>query len=120
MPYYLSIGVTEEKFYRSTPRELKPYVRAFEISQQTQDRAAWESGYYTMDAVFVAVAKCLNGRKARVEYMKKPIHADDLAEKRKAELEDQMAGTCADFEKFSAYALAYNAANANKSKDGQE
>lgn len=57
----------------SCPKELEPFEKAHKMRIQEQDYMNWLSGQYMLSAVSVAVEHCLAGKKARSEYMEKPI-----------------------------------------------
>lgn len=57
----------------SSPADMKPYLKAHEEELKEKDRLAWLSNQYTLSAVLVAVEHCLAGKKAKSEYIKKPI-----------------------------------------------
>lgn len=71
---YLSIGVCKSEFMDSCPVELAPYIKAHKMKIQEADRMAWSfCGNYVLSAMTVAIDHCLNGRKAKSEYIKKPV-----------------------------------------------
>jgi len=58
----------------SSPKELEPYLRAHMLKMEREDEMAWSfCGAYVRSAVAVAVEHCLNGKKAKSEYIKEPI-----------------------------------------------
>lgn len=73
MPYYLAIGVPEERILEGTPNDLLPFTEAFYIRQEIEDKQNWYSGMYTMNAVFVAISNALLGKKSKAKYFDKPI-----------------------------------------------
>ena len=73
MPHYLSLGVTKNEFFHSTPKILGAYDKAFEKKIVYRDAEMWRNGQYTMSAVLVAVEHCLSGKKAKSEYVKEPL-----------------------------------------------
>lgn len=70
---YLSIGVSEDKFWESTPYDLEPYMKAYKITRKSNDAEAWQHNLYTMCAVHTAVANVLFGKKSKAEYVKEPF-----------------------------------------------
>lgn len=103
------LGVPEEKFWDSTPVELKPYRIMDEMMQKRRDYEMWQMGAYVTNAVGVAVSNALNGKKSHAKYLDRPF---SLA------LEEQERRTPADdFTKFSAWAVVYN--ENFKRRDGQ-
>ena len=77
--------MTEEQFWHSNPRIIKVWEKAFKLKQNRTNELihAWV-GNYGISALGYAIDHCLNGRKARTEYMKEPIQ---LFEKTKEDLE---------------------------------
>lgn len=74
LPDYLMMGVSEERFWDGCPADLKPYVTAFNNAQKAKDREMWQMGLYIENAVYVAAAKAVHGKKAsNVKYMEKPL-----------------------------------------------
>lgn len=74
LPHYLAMGMTKNEFMHSTPKVLKAYGEAYKIKIHTMDRLAWQfCGSYVLSAVTVAVEHCLAGKKAKSEYMDKPV-----------------------------------------------
>ena len=69
----MSIGVSKNEFFHSTPKILSAYDKAFEKKIVYRDAELWRNGQYTFSAVFVAVEHCLDGKKAKSEYIKEPI-----------------------------------------------
>lgn len=55
------------------PHIIKLLIEGHEEKIKEQDYLAWLFNQYTLSAVSVAVEHCLAGRKARSEYIKKPI-----------------------------------------------
>lgn len=82
-PHYLSIGVSEEKFFDSTPEDLKPYDLAHERKCKMIDEALWTSGLYVYNAVSTALGKAIGGKKYKGEYLESPLSV--LAEKKRQE-----------------------------------
>lgn len=74
MPYYISIGVSYEKTMESCPKELEPYDKAHTKSIEEKDRLMhmW-FGNYALSAFGVVLDHCISGKKAKTEYIKKPI-----------------------------------------------
>lgn len=79
---YMVMGVSEEKFWDSTPEELKPYLKAHELKQKAKDNDMWQMGIYVMSAVQAAVQNSLFGRKSKAEYLKEPL-TNKVHEKKK-------------------------------------
>lgn len=100
LPTYLSIGVSEERFWDGTPEDLKPYVIAFNNMQKRNDENNWQLGMYVQSAVSTAVSNCLYGKKSHAEYLKKPLyklqeekdHEEELTEDEKVQGRKQLLG----------------------------
>ena len=58
---------------RSTPKVLKEYDIAYDIVRKRMDEEMWFMGQYVYSAVSTAVEHNLAGRKAKSEYLKKPV-----------------------------------------------
>lgn len=86
LPLYLSIGVSEEKFWDSTPYDLEPYLDAYKLKQRQWDAQAWQYNMYTMCAVQTAVATVLVGKKSKAKYLDKPFLQDIQEEQEKGEI----------------------------------
>lgn len=82
LPAYMAMGVSEEKFWDSTPEELKPYLKAYELKQKSKDGDMWQMGIYVMNAVQTAVQNSLFGRKSKAKYLKEPL-SNKVEEKKK-------------------------------------
>ena len=87
LPVYMVMGVSEEKFWDSTPEELKPYIKAHEIKQKAKDSDMWQMGIYVLSAVQTAVQNSLFGRKSKAEYIKEPL--SNKVQKREKVLTEQ-------------------------------
>lgn len=83
-------------FLDSTPNDLQPYFDAEKMKQERIDYNQWMMGMYVLDAVHVAVSKCLVGNKSRAEYFDAPISQ----QKEKKALTDA--------EKFEMWVSAFN------------
>lgn len=73
MPNSLAIGVDYKLFWHLNPKKLKAFYKADEISLKRRDAEMWHMGQYILSAVSVATDHCLNGRKARSQYIEKPF-----------------------------------------------
>ena len=67
-------GINAEYIDNSCPTELEPYEISYNLKMKQKDSFsyAWV-GNYVKSAVLVAVDHCLNGRKAKSEYVKSPM-----------------------------------------------
>ena len=85
MPTALFLGMTEERFWESTPDDLEPYRLAYKMRQQEQiaveNFAAWMQGVYIQEAIAcsVFVAEIPNKRKQLPSYPEKPYELKDEA-----------------------------------------
>ena len=81
------MGVTYERFMESTPKMLEPFYEAYRKKMETIDSISYRIGLYVLNATTVAIDHCLNGRKAKSEYIKEPIgwFEKELTEKEKIE-----------------------------------
>ena len=57
----------------STPKVLKEYDLAYDLTRKRRDEEMWFMGQYVYSAVATAVEHNLAGRKAKSEYLKKPV-----------------------------------------------
>ena len=67
----------------STPKVLKEYDIAYDLTRKRRDEEMWFMGQYVFSAVATAIEHNLAGRKAKSEYLKKPVM--QLAEDKKFE-----------------------------------
>lgn len=61
----------------SSPKELEPFVEAFKMQSKRRDEEMWMMGIYTMSAFKTVIDQCINGRKAKTEYIKEPLTKTD-------------------------------------------
>lgn len=73
LPHYLSIGVSEDKFWDSCPKELEPYDLANNISIERQNRLNWVHGMYVASAIGCCFSK-------ECQYPEEPIRMTELTE----------------------------------------
>lgn len=57
----------------STPKILKEYDIAYDLTRKRRDEEMWFMGQYVYSAVATAVEHNLAGKKAKSEYLKKPV-----------------------------------------------
>lgn len=101
------LGISEERFWDSTPIELEPYREMDKMQQERLDYQMWQMGAYVTKAVSVAVDNVLNGKKSRSRYFDKPFSAEA----------EEKNDPKADFNRFVAWVAVYN--ENFKSKSGQ-
>lgn len=89
LPYYLSIGVSFERFMDSTPNELKPFSDADKLIYKRTDQHLYDAGLYVMRGVAVAIDHCLNGKKAESKYYEKPFYEEMRAAEQCKELTEE-------------------------------
>ena len=76
------IGVSEDQFWNSTVRQLKPYATLYEKRQFEKDRDAYRQGAYIYEAL-VSVMSSLGGKRSKIHhYPDKPFMATQEEEKR--------------------------------------
>ena len=98
MPYYLSIGVTEEKFWESCPIDLEPYRIAEEKRIENMQIETWLSGRYTYEAVSIAIANGFG--KKKYKYPDVPYGLSSTDEEKEEKLTDA--------EKFEIWVSVFN------------
>lgn len=77
-------GMTEEQFWRSNPRIIKTWEKAWKDEEKYKNQLTHcYVGNYFMSAVTVAVEHCLSGQKAKSKYIEKPIQLFPLTEEEK-------------------------------------
>lgn len=90
-PYWILVtkgyGFTVDDIDWSSPTDLEPYSKSYNLQLQQQDYMSWLHNQYTLSAVLVAVEHCLAGKKAKSEYIKKPILSKEYKD---AETEEQI------------------------------
>lgn len=74
LPKALTIGMTEEQFWETNPRKMKPYSEAFKQRQMIADTNNWTLGLYIKSAFVAAMDK-------RGKYPDKP-YLQDVEDKR--------------------------------------
>jgi len=68
----LAIGLDRDFIDESSPKELKPYVKAYKIQQKERDADNWRLGIYFMQAMTV----CFNFSKEERKYFDRPLIED--------------------------------------------
>lgn len=94
------LGVSEERFWDSTPVELEPYRKMDEMLQQRLDQQMWMMGAYVTNAVGVAVSNALNGKKSRAKYLGEPFSASEKRERERTPEDDLL--------RFTAWVAVWN------------
>lgn len=83
------MGVSYETFWHLTPKKLEYFLKAYKTKIKMQDEQMWIMGMYIQSAVGTAVEHCLAGRKAKSEYIDKPI-LKDIEERNKPLTEEEI------------------------------
>lgn len=96
------IGVSESRFWDSTPEELKPYRKMDEMREKRIDYHMWMMGQYVMSAVGTSVSGVLAGKKSKAKYIEQPIMQEVMGE------EERIPDPERDFNRFSAFAVVFN------------
>lgn len=92
LPFYLSIGVSEEKFMDSSPKELEPYDRAYKMKVNHENHMIYLGGIYMVEALKTTVCNMFrkSGQKA-YEYPSEPIQIFPLtAEEKEQKKQDEL------------------------------
>lgn len=79
LPQALLIGLDEETFWKSNPRKMKAYIKAYELKEEEVDRRNWTLGQYFMTALNVVLDHSFN-KNATSKYPQKPFLADEYEE----------------------------------------
>lgn len=82
-------GLSVDDIDWSSPADMKPYLKMHKEELKEKDYLAWIQGQYTLSAVSVAVEHCLAGRKAKSNYIKKPL-LKELEEQNKPLTEEEI------------------------------
>lgn len=77
---------------------MKPYFTAEEMRQKRKDSENWYIGAYVLNAVYVAVSKCLAGNESNAKYPEHPFS-----------FQEEQARTLGDAEKFGMWVSVFNA-----------
>lgn len=85
-----AIGVSWFDFWRMTPRTINAIADGYVKRIEQQDYMNWVNGHYLMSAVTVAVERNLAGKKAKAEYLKKPILKEMKEQENPSEKELQL------------------------------
>jgi len=70
------IGVDYEQFWILNPRKLEPFIKAFSLKQEYDDRMAWLQGDYIRMAIASSMSK-------KVKYPKRPRTMDKMSPEEK-------------------------------------
>lgn len=81
-PYYLSIGISEEKIFESDPKDLEPYVLAHKMIMNRRNTELYRLGMYVGDAISATVGKMFGGRN---KYPEEPYRIFPMTKQEKEE-----------------------------------
>lgn len=82
-------GLSVDDIDWSSPADMKPYLKMHKEELKEKDYLAWLSNQYTLSAVLVVIEHCFVGRKAKSNYIKKPI-LQELEEQNKPLTEEEI------------------------------
>lgn len=94
-PYYMSIGMTYEQFWKATPEVIRAYFQAEKMRIRRSQTEHWYGGAYMQSAI----ASCFN---SEYDYPSNPfpVIADDIRERAEAEREKAIAEEKARWQRF--------------------
>lgn len=81
LPDAIAMGVTYAEFWKMNPRILNAIAKGYKSKMIDMDYLMWTMGVYVKSAVLVAVDHVLNAKKAKSEYIEKPLLAEMEEEK---------------------------------------
>lgn len=81
-PYYLSIGMTYDEYWRGTPYMVIDYRKADRLKRQNENTMLWLQGRYIYDALNNSAIMHALGSKQKLSYPKEPY---EIMPKTKAE-----------------------------------
>lgn len=77
-PWYLSIGMTADQFWKGPPSWAAAYRKAEQYRQQRQNFEAWRMGLYVQSALQATVGNFALKKGAKpFEYLKEPLPIDE-------------------------------------------
>lgn len=88
------LGMSEEQFWASNPAKIKVWEEAWKMQENRKNELLHAFvGNYGLSALMYAIDHCLNGRKAKSEYIDKPIQLFEKTVKEKqADQKKALAG----------------------------
>lgn len=73
-PHYIALGLSLDEIRHYTLSELRFYDDGYKLKRKMRDEIAYFDGFYTYEAVAIAVGNAFRGKGQKpVEYRKKPI-----------------------------------------------
>lgn len=89
-PYYLSIGMTPEDYWRGDVWLTEDFERAHALRNQQKSEEMWLQGLYIYQAFAVALSNAFRKKGAPAQkYMTEPLRVIPLTEAEKAEQAEQ-------------------------------
>lgn len=84
-PYYLSIGMTYEQYWRGEPWLVKAYHEAQELKIERMNYEKWLQGLYIYHSIgaLTPVLNPFSKKKKADDYLKEPLVVTERAKKRK-------------------------------------
>lgn len=102
LPKALLMGMSEDQFWESNPRKMKPYTEAFKQRRMLKDSDDWKLGLYIRSAIASAFEKkCKYPEKPYLEEVEdnEYIDASDWTEEQKEEYRQKLFGYLGDLQK---------------------
>lgn len=100
----------------SCPADLEPYSKAYELECKVRDEEMWRMGIYVQSGTSVAIEHNLAGKKAKSEYIKRPLLQEIDRKTSEEELQRQRELFVARFEAMGAN---FRLMQAQKQKEGE-
>ena len=85
---YLALGMTYKQYWYASPRLVCDYRKADQLKQDRYSQEAWLQGYYTYNAVAIAIANGFGGSKGK-QAKYEPNLIVRFREKTKAEIAEE-------------------------------
>lgn len=82
LPFYLSIGISEEKIYDSTPKDLEPYELAHKIRMNERNGELYRLGQYFAEAINFTIGNMISEHK-KYKYPEEPYRIFPMTEEEK-------------------------------------
>ena len=118
-PQAYAMGVSWDEFWHMNPRILAAIADGYKQRIRHADYMNWLNGHYILSAVAVAVERNLAGKKAKLEYDKKPI-LEQVEEENKPMSEEELHKQRVLFmEKLKIMQANFELAHPKKAKGGE-
>ena len=95
----MAIGVEYDFVFNHSPKELKPFIRAYKEKKKMQDEQSWALGLYFKQALAVVVSGALS-KNSHIEYPKQPFSFEERDINNDPEANEKLA--VAEMEKYIA------------------